>query len=61
MPTLYEKQEDETLKVKPVSRNDIEIKSSPYYTVLTIGEKNYYFIKETGKFDGVSFDIKDAN
>jgi hypothetical protein len=30
-----------------------------YLKIITAGGKIYYFVPETGKFDGVSWDIKD--
>lgn len=30
----------------------IEIKTSPLYTKLIVGEKEFFFIRETGKYDG---------
>lgn len=44
--------------VKPFRHYDgeigqiIEIKTSPRYTILTVGNKDFYFIRETGKYDG---------
>lgn len=44
--------------VKPFRHYDgetgqvIEIKTSPRYTILTVGGKDFYFIRETGKYDG---------
>ena len=37
-----------------VTGNDIEISVSPYYSILTINEREYHFIKETGEFDGTA-------
>lgn len=44
--------------VKPfVYRNEagsvISLRTSPRYTVLTIDGQEYFFIRETGKFDGI--------
>ena len=35
----------------------IKLEVSPYYFKVIVGRKTYYFEKETGKFDGTSFDM----
>ena len=32
---------------------DIKLRTSPRYTVLSIDDKEFYFYRENGKFDGV--------
>lgn len=47
-------------KIQPIEIKDqvtgwvIKIKVSPFYSVLSIDNRSYYFIKETGEFDGTS-------
>ena len=43
--------------IKPFEHEDVAVTISPYYSILSINGKNYYFIKETGEFDGTLFDI----
>lgn len=31
----------------------ISIKTSPRYTILSVGNKDFFFIRETGKLDGI--------
>lgn len=40
--------------------NGVEIKfeESPYYYTVTVGKKTWYWNKNTGEFDGVSFDVE---
>jgi len=42
-----------------VTGNKIEISVSPYFTKLAINKREYYFEKETGKFDGTAMPMKD--
>lgn len=38
----------------------LSIKTTPQYLkIITAGGKIYYFVPETGNFDGTSWDIKD--
>lgn len=30
----------------------ISLRTSPRYTILTVGDKEFFFIRETGKYDG---------
>lgn len=42
----------------------IEIKTSPRYTKLIVGNKEFFFIRETGKYDGLgtmSLDVPQSN
>lgn len=54
-------------KIKPWVYEDrvtglrIEIKVSPYFSTLHIDEKVYYFVRETGDFDGTSWPVEDPN
>ena len=34
------------------SDQDIKIKTSPRYTILSIGNKEFFFVRETGELDG---------
>lgn len=55
----------EIAQIRPFKLQDkltgqkIEIKTTPYYSILSIDGREYYFIKETGKFDGTSFQPKE--
>jgi hypothetical protein len=31
----------------------VELRTSRHYSILTIGANEYYFVRETGKFDGM--------
>ena len=35
----------------------VKFEESPYYYKVTVGNKTWYWIRETGKFDGTSFKI----
>lgn len=37
----------------------IEIKTSPFYTILTVGDKEFFFNRESGKYDGFGAMEKD--
>jgi hypothetical protein len=51
--------------IKPFSLNDpktghlIEVKVTSRYSILSINDRHYYFKKETGEFDGTSFEMKE--
>ena len=36
----------------PETGDHIEVSVSPYYSKLTVNSREYYYIRETGKFDG---------
>lgn len=36
----------------------LEFEETPYYFKVTVGHKTWYWNKDTGKFDGTSFDWK---
>ena len=44
-----------------VTGQRIEICVSPYFSTLHIDERVYYFVKETGEFDGTSMPMKDKD
>ena len=52
-------------KIRPFSYEDLvtgqrlEVKVSPYFTTLHIGERVYYFVKDSGEFDGTSMPMSD--
>jgi len=56
----------EVAQIRPFKYQDkltgqkIEIKTTPYYSILSISNREYYFIKETGEFDGTSFQPKEG-
>ena len=41
-----------------VTGNKIEVSLSEYYSRLKINERKYYFIRETGAFDGTAMPMK---
>ena len=51
--------------IQPFKYNDlvtgdkIRVSVSPYFTKLMINKREYYFEKETGKFDGTAMPMKD--
>jgi hypothetical protein len=57
--------EQKVVQIKPFKFQDkltgqkIEIRATPYYSMLSIDSRKYYFIKETGEFDGTSFQVKE--
>lgn len=38
-------------------KQDVAISATPYYLVLSIDPKFYYFHEETGKFDAISYQV----
>ena len=38
----------------PDTGQTVALSISPQYAALTVGPRTYYFIRETGEFDGVS-------
>lgn len=36
----------------------IEVKETPYYIIVTVGKKSWYWDKDTGEFDGTSIDLE---
>ena len=40
-----------------VTGQTISLKESPFYTTLSINGRAYYFIRETGKFDGTGMAV----
>jgi len=51
--------------IRPFEREDIltghkiEVRTNPYYAILSIDSREYYFERETGKFDGTSYQVAD--
>ncbi len=56
---------DEVAVIKPfvfedkLTRQRIEVRVSPQYSSIHVGERVYYFVKETGEFDGTSCPMRD--
>ena len=50
-------------KTNPIECDDlgdkITLEVSPYYLKVIVGKKTYYFKKETGEFDGTSYQVED--
>jgi len=42
-----------------VTGNTLEVSVSPRYSKIKINDREYYFIKETGEFDGTAMPMKD--
>ena len=40
--------------VDKLTKDKISIRVSPFYTILAINQREYYFLPETGEFDGTS-------
>ena len=38
----------------PETRQTVALTLSPQYAILNVGSRSYYFLRETGEFDGVS-------
>jgi len=59
------KERDGFAMIRPFKKEDarlgqIEVKVSPYFSILSINGREYYFDKETGEFDGTAFTPKAA-
>lgn len=56
---------DPIAEIKPGSYKDkttgdkIGISVSPYYSIVKVNEREYYFVRETGEFDGYAAPIND--
>ena len=37
----------------------VSLRTSPYYAILTVGSKDFYFIRESGKYDGFGESVID--
>jgi len=37
--------------------NRIAVSVSPYYSKLTINNRDYFFVRETGEFDGIATNL----
>ena len=54
---------DELAIIRPIKHTDavtgdrITISVSPYYSTLTVNDRSYYFVRETGEFDGTSMPV----
>ena len=46
-------------EVKCTNGERVRFEGTPYYFKLTTGNKTWYWYRDTGKFDGTSFDIED--
>ena len=57
----------ELAKIKPFEYEDtltghkIAVKVSPFYSMIHIDERVYYFAKETGQFDGTSTPMEEES
>lgn len=61
--STIEEERDGLAVIEPFEYEDmlteqkVEVRTSPYYSILSIGGRKYYFERETGKFDGTSYPI----
>ena len=39
------------------SGETIHVTVSPYYSTITVGQRSWHFVKETGGFDGTSIEL----
>ena len=39
----------------------VSVRTSPYYTTLTVGSKDLYSIRESGKYDGFGESVRDGD
>ena len=44
-----------------LTKEKVEFEVSPYYYMVKSGKRIWYWIKETGEFDGTSFNVGKAN
>ena len=44
-------------EAKCTNGEKVKFEETPYYFKLTIGRKTWYWNKDTGEFDGTSFDM----
>lgn len=57
--------ENETAKIQPFVYEDeltgkrVEVRVSSHFSTLHIDQRVYYFVKETGEFDGTSAPMRD--
>jgi len=54
-----------TAVIRPFTHTDevtgetVSLTISPQYSVLTVGDRHYYFSRESGAFDGTSIDVRE--
>jgi hypothetical protein len=54
-----------TAVIRPFTHRDeitgqtISITISPQYSILRVGDREYYFMRESGAFDGTSIDARE--
>lgn len=46
-----------TIEAKCENGKDIKFEETPYYFKVTVGRKTWYWNKDTGEFDGTSWDM----
>jgi hypothetical protein len=42
-----------------VTGQEVSVSISPYYVILTVGDRQYYFDRETGAFDGTAISVEE--
>jgi len=40
-----------------LTEHRVEVRVNPYYSILSVDGREYYFERETGKFDGTAFTL----
>ncbi len=64
--STIEQEEDGLVRIKPFQYEDmltnqkIAIRKSPYYSILSVDGRKYYFESETGEFDGTVFEAEES-
>ena len=44
-------------EVKLENGSNIKFEENPYYFKLTVGKRTWYWVRETGEYDGTSFKV----
>jgi len=59
--STLEEERDGLAMIAPFEYDDllterkVEVRVNPYYSILAVDSREYYFERETGKFDGTAF------
>jgi len=43
-----------------LTKRKVEVRVNPYYSILAVDGREYYFERETGEFDGTSFKLAEG-
>ncbi|MBA7693096.1 hypothetical protein ES703_101672 [subsurface metagenome] len=61
--STIEEEKEGLVVIKPFEYEDmlaghkVSVEVSPYYSKLSVGDREYYFERETGEFDGAAFPL----